>query len=79
MGVCYCVPHGAAGGGSRDEAGELADILRGLQDFLAAYPGLALRFETYVTYPDDPRMEFYAAKGSLSMEFLAKAKADVTS
>lgn len=62
--------------------GNWADTVRGLQDFLAAYPGLAVRFDTWVTDPQDPEEEeeFLAATAHLRMETLAKvAKVDVTS
>lgn len=39
---------------------------RGFQDFLNAYPGLAIRFEVYLLY--EPEYEFFAASGALSMD-----------
>lgn len=57
--------------------GNWADTVRGLQDFLTAYPGLALRFESYVLY--EPGEEFYAARGHLRMETVETvARLDVT-
>ena len=39
---------------------------KGFQDFLTAYPGLGIYFEVYSLY--EPRQEFYAARGILSMD-----------
>ena len=63
--------------------GNWANTIRGLQDFLHAYPGLAVRFDTWVYYWDEEEgeeEEFRAATGHLRMEPLENAaKVDVTS
>ncbi|MDI1489948.1 MAG: hypothetical protein OHK93_001147 [Ramalina farinacea] len=43
-----------------------SNACKGFQDFLSAYPGLGIYFEVYVLY--EPRQEFFAASGVLSVD-----------
>lgn len=55
-----------------------AAACRGFQDFLTAYPKLGIYYEVYTLY--EPRTEFFAASGILSMDRIAMHETvDVTS